>query len=60
MAGALVSFMKTGDSNTGKIPFWPKYGLENGETMILDDHCEVKNDPDGKAREILTSKKERQ
>jgi para-nitrobenzyl esterase len=57
MAGALVSFMKTGDPNTGKIPFWPKYGTEKGETMILDDTCEVKNDPDREARVMLTSRK---
>ena len=32
---------------------WPKYTMRNGETMVLDDVCEVKNDPDREARKSL-------
>ena len=53
MAGSLVNFMKTGDPNGGGLPHWPKYTTANGETMILDDVCEVKNDPDREARKSL-------
>jgi para-nitrobenzyl esterase len=53
MAGSLLNFMKTGDPNGGGLPDWPKYTSENGETMILDDVSEVKNDPDREAREAL-------
>ena len=53
MSGALLSFMRTGDPNCSVLPSWPKFSVENGETMILDDVCEVKNDPDREARKVL-------
>jgi len=53
MSGALLQFMKTGDPNGGGLPEWPPYTVENGETMILDDVCVVKNDPDREARAAL-------
>jgi para-nitrobenzyl esterase len=53
MAKSLVNFMKTGDPNGGGLPDWPRYTSENGETMILDDVSEVKNDPDREARKSL-------
>ena len=48
MAGALLQFMKTGDPNGGGLPKWPKYSPANGETMVLDDACEVMNDRTGR------------
>jgi para-nitrobenzyl esterase len=53
MAGSLLQFMKTGNPNGGGLPNWPKYSPANGETMILDDTCVVKNDPDREARKAL-------
>jgi para-nitrobenzyl esterase len=53
MAATLVQFMKTGDPNGGGLPQWPRYTTANGETMILDDVSEVKNDPDREARKSL-------
>ncbi len=53
MSDSLLSFMKTGDPNTQGLPQWPAYTRDNGETMILDDAPEVKNDPDRAARESL-------
>ena len=53
MASSLVQFMKTGNPDGGGLPNWPKYTAENGETMILDDVCELKNDPDREARKSL-------
>jgi para-nitrobenzyl esterase len=55
MANSLVNFMKTGDPNGGGLPDWPRYTSENGETMVLDDVSEVKNDPDREARKALPS-----
>ena len=55
MSDALVQFMKTGDPNGVGLPDWPKYTAANGETMILDDVCAVKNDPDREARKSLIS-----
>jgi para-nitrobenzyl esterase len=53
MSDSLVQFMKTGSPDGGGLPGWSKYTSENGETMILDDVCEVKNDPDREARKSL-------
>ncbi|HBC78266.1 MAG TPA: carboxylesterase [Bacteroidales bacterium] len=53
MSGSLAQFMKTGDPNGGGLPAWPRYTAGNGETMILDDVSEVKNDPDREARKAL-------
>lgn len=53
MATSLLSFMKTGNPNSGNLPNWPKFTAANGETMILNDTCEVKNDPDRAARAAL-------
>lgn len=53
MAGSLLQFMKTGNPNGGGLPEWPQYTSEKGETMILDDVSEVRNDPDREARKAL-------
>ena len=53
MAGSLLQFMKTGDPNGGGLPEWPRYTTANGETMVLNDICEAKNDPDREARKAL-------
>jgi para-nitrobenzyl esterase len=53
MATALLHFMKNGDPNGSGLPKWPKYSTANGETMILDDTCVAKNDPDREARKAL-------
>ncbi|MFO7670105.1 MAG: carboxylesterase family protein [Bacteroidales bacterium] len=53
MSGALLQFMRTGDPNIENLPDWPIFTLENGETMILNDLCEVKNDPDREGRELI-------
>jgi para-nitrobenzyl esterase len=53
MAGALLQFMKTGDPNGANLPEWPKYSAAHGQTMIFDNICEAKNDPDKEARKAL-------
>lgn len=53
MSDALLQFMKAGDPNCEGLPEWPVFTLENGETMILNDNCEVQNDPDREGRESL-------
>ena len=53
MAGALLQFMKSGDPNGAGLSKWPKYSAAQGETMIFDDKCEAKNDPDREARKAL-------
>lgn len=53
MSASLLAFMKTGNPNTGTLPNWPKFTPDKGETMVLNDTCEVKNDPDRAARMTL-------
>lgn len=54
MADALLSFMRTGNPNgVSALPHWPAYTTENGETMILNDECNVANDPDKIGRSVL-------
>jgi para-nitrobenzyl esterase len=53
MARSLLQFMKIGDPDGGGLPAWPHYTTAKGEVMILDDVCEVRNDPDREARKAL-------
>jgi para-nitrobenzyl esterase len=53
MSDALLQFMRTGDPNCASMPEWPVFTVENGEVMILNDKCEVQNDPDREGREML-------
>lgn len=53
MAGALLRFMRTGNPNGAGLPNWPKYSSAKGETMVFDDTCVAKNDPDREARKAL-------
>lgn len=53
MSSSLIAFMKTGNPNAGTLPNWPKFSVANGETMVLNDKSEVKNDPDRVARMTL-------
>jgi len=55
MSGALVQFMKTGSPNGAGLTPWPKYTSAKGETLVLNDVCEVVNDPDREARKALPS-----
>ena len=42
MSGAWISFARTGNPNTDRLPEWPVYSDENGATMIFNNTCEVK------------------
>lgn len=53
MSNSLLTFMRTGDPNGGSLPKWLPYTPGKGETMILNDQCELKNDPDREARKSL-------
>ena len=53
MSSALLSFMLTGNPNCDALPEWAAYTRENGEVMVLDNTCELKNDPDREARKAF-------
>jgi len=48
--GELVLFIKlvyAGNPNHGGLPAWPAFDAEKRSTMVFDDTCAVKDDPDG-------------
>lgn len=49
---AWVSFAKTGNPNHDGFPTWPAFTQAKGETMIFDNICKVKHDPDRVFREF--------
>ncbi|WP_337043428.1 carboxylesterase/lipase family protein [Emticicia sp. 17c] len=53
MAKSFLNFARTGNPNGGGLPDWAPYTTANGETMILDDVCIMKNDPDREARKSI-------
>ena len=53
MSDALLAFMNTGDPNCDSMPEWPVFTVEKGEVMVLNDQCEVQNDPDREARKAF-------
>lgn len=53
MTDALLQFMRSGNPNVSALPQWPVFTAANGETMILNETCEVQNDPDREARKVL-------
>ena len=53
VSDAWISFARNGDPNNRGLPKWPAFTPERGETMIFDNECEVKNDPDREERRIL-------
>lgn len=55
MSAALLSFMRTGNPNCEALPQWPAYTPETGATMLLNDQCEVSNDPDGSVRILMAT-----
>ena len=53
MANYFLNFAHTGNPNGVGLPKWNAYTKENGETMILDDVCQMTNNPDAEARQSL-------
>lgn len=50
MSAALLNFMRTGNPNNDLLPEWPAYTPEEGALMVLNNECQVLNDPDREAR----------
>ena len=53
MANYFLNFARTGNPNGAGLPKWNAYTKEKGETMILDDVCQMTNNPDAEARQSL-------
>ncbi len=54
MSEAWIAFARNGDPNHAGLPKWPAYTAEKGQTMVFDNTCEVKNDPDREGRRLIT------
>jgi para-nitrobenzyl esterase len=54
MSRALTSFARTGKPNHVGLPDWPAFDGRRKQTMIFDNECEVRNDPDGELRRLFT------
>ena len=53
MSSVWAQFAKTGNPNIKELPKWKAYTAENGEMMIFDYNCVIRNNPDRKLEEII-------
>jgi para-nitrobenzyl esterase len=45
MADAFIAFARAGDPNCASVPAWPRFTLEQRQTMIFDADTRVVSDP---------------
>jgi para-nitrobenzyl esterase len=50
---AWINFARDGNPNHSELPHWPAFTAGEGQTMIFDTPCSLRNDPDGEARRSL-------
>ena len=50
---AWINFARHGDPNHKDLPKWPAFQASTVPTMIFDAKCEMKNNPDGEARQTV-------
>ena len=50
---AWINLARRGDPNHAGLPKWPVFTASENATMIFDDQCEAKDDPDGQERQAL-------
>lgn len=53
MSTAFANFARSGDPNSEGLPDWPAFDLDRRATMVLDNACEVVDDPNGAERRAL-------
>lgn len=53
ISGAWVQFARTGNPNHSGLPQWPAFDAARRSTMIFDNTCEAKDDPDGEVLKAL-------
>jgi para-nitrobenzyl esterase len=52
---AWVRFARSGDPNHDGLPHWPAYSGATCPTMIFDNECTLRNNPDAKERQVVFS-----
>jgi para-nitrobenzyl esterase len=50
MHDAWIAFIRTGSPAIAELPAWPTYDVSQRATMLLNDHCQLVNDPQGTER----------
>ena len=50
---AWINFARCGDPNHAGLPHWPAFSADQGQTMIFDVPCEMRNNFDAAARQTL-------
>ena len=53
MSSAWAQFAHTGNPNTEGLPDWKPYTRENGEMMVFDHRCYIRNNPDRELQQII-------
>jgi para-nitrobenzyl esterase len=53
ISGAWVQFARTGNPNHGGLPKWPAFDTVKRPTMIFNNTCAAKDDPDGEELKAL-------
>ncbi|MBQ1665404.1 MAG: carboxylesterase family protein, partial [Bacteroidaceae bacterium] len=53
MSGVWAQFAHNGNPNTKGLPRWQPYTAKNGEMMVLDYRCHVRNNPDRQLQDII-------
>ncbi len=53
ISGAWVAFARTGNPSHKGLPKWPAFDTKQRATMILNNECEVVDDPNGEERQAL-------
>jgi para-nitrobenzyl esterase len=53
VSAAWVSFARSGNPNTPKLPKWPAYSARSRDTMLLNNESRVEQDPDHGPRLVM-------
>lgn len=53
MSSAWAQFASTGNPNIEGLPAWQPYTARNGEMMIFDYNCRIRNNPDRRLEQII-------
>jgi para-nitrobenzyl esterase len=53
MSSAWAQFAHNGNPNIDGLPVWQPYNADNGELMIFDRHCYIRNNPDRELQQII-------
>ncbi len=53
MSSAWAQFAATGNPNVEGLPAWQPYTARNGEMMIFDYNCRIRNNPDRRLEQII-------